>query len=122
MGDQAKYPRGPLGTDANVVARRNASVRLPGGKPGEGEPHAGFGEGVLETERTRGDRRDWQELPQYFAIRTHGVAPPRLHPTSPARRSRLGGGSAAVIYEGPIACQGPMTRSVVELGTFARHR
>ena len=40
-----------LGAFANVVATRNAGVRLPGGKPDEGELHVRFGERVLETER-----------------------------------------------------------------------
>ena len=48
---EAKYLLGMLGSSVNVVARRNAGGRLPGGKPCEVAPHARFGEGVLETER-----------------------------------------------------------------------
>ena len=40
---------GSLGPRVNALAKRNARGRLPGGTPGEGEPHAGCGEGVLET-------------------------------------------------------------------------
>jgi len=47
--DQAHEVHGSLGPRVNALAKRNARGRLPGGTPGEGEPHAGCGEGVLET-------------------------------------------------------------------------
>ena len=45
-----------LGAFANALALRNASVRLPGGKPDEGELHVRFGEGLQETSRRKGFR------------------------------------------------------------------
>jgi hypothetical protein len=45
-----------LGAFANAWALRNASVRLPGGKPDEGELHVRFGEGLQETSRRKGFR------------------------------------------------------------------
>lgn len=40
-----------LGASANALAAWNASARLPGGEPDEGELHVRFGEGVQETHR-----------------------------------------------------------------------
>jgi hypothetical protein len=45
-----------LGAFANVLALRNASARLPGGEPDEGELHVRFGEGLQETSRRKGFR------------------------------------------------------------------
>jgi RNA-directed DNA polymerase len=45
-----------LGAFANALALRNVSVRLPGGKPDEGELHVRFGEGLQETSRRKGFR------------------------------------------------------------------
>ena len=45
-----------LGAFANALALRNASVRLPGGEPDEGELHVRFGEGLQETSRRKGFR------------------------------------------------------------------
>ena len=45
-----------LGAFANALALRNAGVRLPGGKPDEGELHVRFGEGLQETSRRKGLR------------------------------------------------------------------
>ncbi len=42
---------GRLGHFVNVLAARNTGVRLPGGKPDEGELHVRFGGRVLETEQ-----------------------------------------------------------------------
>jgi hypothetical protein len=44
---------GRLGRVANALAPRNAAVRLPGGKPDEGELQVRFRERELETERPR---------------------------------------------------------------------
>jgi hypothetical protein len=57
--DQYSLPKGTrpmnrgrcLGRTSTRLAQRNARDRLPGGEPCEGEPHARFWEGVLETER-----------------------------------------------------------------------
>jgi hypothetical protein len=45
-----------LGAFANALALRNASARLPGGEPDEGELHVRFGEGLQETSRRKGFR------------------------------------------------------------------
>ena len=45
-----------LGAFANALALRNASARLPGGEPDEGELHVRFGEGLQETSRRWGFR------------------------------------------------------------------
>ncbi len=50
-GNQAEEPSPTRGPVANAMAARNAAGRLPGGEPCEGEPHARFWKGVLETER-----------------------------------------------------------------------
>ena len=45
-----------LGAFANALALRNASGRLPGREPNEGELHVRFGEGLQETSRRKGFR------------------------------------------------------------------
>ena len=56
VGGQVHAGTMSLGAFANAVALRNASVRLPGGEPDEGELHVRFGEGLQETSRRKGFR------------------------------------------------------------------
>jgi hypothetical protein len=51
VGGDVRTGSWSLGAFANALAMPNADVRLPGGKPDEGELHVRFGERVLETER-----------------------------------------------------------------------
>ncbi|MDR5729865.1 MAG: hypothetical protein RB191_20835, partial [Terriglobia bacterium] len=56
VGGQAHAGRESLGAFVNALAQRNASARLPGGEPDEGELHVRFGEGLQETNRCKGFR------------------------------------------------------------------
>ena len=53
VGGQVHAGSLSLGAFANAVAPRNAGVRLPVGKPDEGELHVRFGEGLQETSRRK---------------------------------------------------------------------
>jgi hypothetical protein len=74
-----------LGPDANALAERNADGRLPGGEPCEGEPHARFWEGVLETAPdVHGDGLSpCVGNPQDHGGRAYRLRKPRQRPTPP---------------------------------------
>ena len=91
---KAEEPMRALGPVVNVVAWRNAAGRRPGGKPCEGEPHARFGEGVLETTRRGhgGECRGWvgNRRPVRYSPTTAYQRAPRQGPTPPLAEDRRG--------------------------------
>jgi hypothetical protein len=79
-----------LGNRPTPVAQENAGHRLPGGAPGEGEPHAGYGEEVLETGGSvptvcapAGDRRN--RLIAHQPYRASALLHSGSEPTPPVR-------------------------------------
>ena len=97
-GIEARGPGGLLGPTTNAVARRNVAGRRPGGKPCEGEPHARFGKGALETGGCAPRPRDMgagEETTRDVRPQPTEPAGPRQRPTSPEpRKSRRRPGKA----------------------------